>query len=223
MRPTLLLILVLINIDLSLSAEFEAAYESDSIVKAKYEDEDGEIGVVLGKNLMYPREALENGIKGDVILQFTLSKEGKIVDAIIIDSPDLILTKSCAEVLKVLDGKWVPASKNGEPIDKAYLIVFRHHIYMGSVPPSKKEAAARLFDRGKYEKALKLYNKEIESNPYDHVLYDCRSEVRAKLGDPEKAAEDALISKKLSDDIFSVIDITAIGIRRTTSGSYQSF
>jgi TonB family protein len=67
-------------------------------------------------NLHYPEEALETKIKGVVILQFTVKPNGEISQIIVIKG----LGYGCdQEAIRLLEEgpKWVPGSKDGEPIE----------------------------------------------------------------------------------------------------------
>lgn len=181
---------------------------SDSITKASYQD--GDVRAILAQNLTYPTEAFAQNIEGHVILQICISKDGDIIDAKFIESPDIILTNSCTEAFQIIKGKWNPAFTDGKPIDKTYRIVFSHMIYRGSPPPNYYKAAQKHIKREKYEKALKLYNKEIEFNPYDFELFQARSEIKSLLGDDEGAETDKIIANTLYQEIMCVVTITGI-------------
>ena len=72
-----------------------------------------------------------------------------------------------------------------------------------------------LFEKHKYERALKTFNSGIEDNKYDYELYELRSKVKEMLGDIEGAKNDQLNSLRLKVEVMSIIDVTAIGVRRT--------
>ena len=67
-------------------------------------------------NINYPNEARENGIEGIVVVNFTVEKDGSISNVNLVRD----IGKGCgSEVIRVLqmtNNKWIPASKNGEPI-----------------------------------------------------------------------------------------------------------
>jgi len=72
-----------------------------------------------------------------------------------------------------------------------------------------------LFKKQKYERALETFNTGIEDNKYDYELYELRSKVKEMLGDNEGAKNDQINSLRLKDEVMSIIDVTAIGVRRT--------
>lgn len=63
----------------------------------------------------YPRRALRSGIEGVVVVEFTITKDGKVKDPVIIKSPSDIFNRA---VLKVIT-RWQfnPETENGKPIE----------------------------------------------------------------------------------------------------------
>ena len=62
--------------------------------------------------LKYPREAVENGIQGTVMVEFTIGADGKVTDARVVRSVSEVLD---AEALKVVNAspKWKPGRVKG--------------------------------------------------------------------------------------------------------------
>lgn len=69
----------------------------------------------------FPREALEAGIQGRVLVSFVVEGDGTVSSVRIIRSPDPILSR---EVVRALAGspKWTPGSKNGVPVRVKYTL-----------------------------------------------------------------------------------------------------
>ena len=69
----------------------------------------------------FPREALEAGIQGRVLVSFVVEGDGMVSSVRIIRSPDPILSR---EVVRALAGspKWTPGSKNGVPVRVKYTL-----------------------------------------------------------------------------------------------------
>ncbi len=75
----------------------------------------------LKKNVNYPKSALEKGISGNVNIQLQIGKDGSISKEKIIDS----LGFGCdEEVIRAVSQMptWIPASIDGRPISKSYII-----------------------------------------------------------------------------------------------------
>ena len=68
----------------------------------------------IKKNMQYPEEAIKKGIEGQVICQFTVTKDGSIEDIIIVRSVHKLLDQEAIRIIKSLP-KWIPRkNKNGE-------------------------------------------------------------------------------------------------------------
>ena len=73
--------------------------------------------VFIDQNLDYPQEAIDNKIKGTVVLEVTVSPNGAIKNIIIIKS----VGAGCdAEAMRLITAgpKWIPASANGIAIEE---------------------------------------------------------------------------------------------------------
>ena len=69
----------------------------------------------LNSNVKYPVEALENGIRGRVIVQFIIEKDGSISDVKISRSVFSSLDREALRVVKAMP-KWNPGKVNGIPV-----------------------------------------------------------------------------------------------------------
>ena len=68
----------------------------------------------IKKNMQYPEEAKKEGIEGQVICQFTVTKDGSIEDIIIVRSVHKLLDQEAIRIIKSMP-KWIPGkNKNGE-------------------------------------------------------------------------------------------------------------
>jgi len=69
----------------------------------------------IGQNLKYPEIAAENGISGRVIVQFAVSKVGRVVDAVVVRSVDPALDKEAIRVV-MTSPKWTPGRQRGKAV-----------------------------------------------------------------------------------------------------------
>lgn len=69
----------------------------------------------LKKNIKYPKESLENGIQGRVIVQFIVNRDGKIVDPVITRSVDPFIDKEALRLVSNMP-KWEPGEQRGKPV-----------------------------------------------------------------------------------------------------------
>lgn len=73
----------------------------------------------LCENVKYPAEAVEKGIKGKVIVQFVVTKDGKITDAEVARSVDPLLDAEALRAIRSMPD-WEPAQRDGQNIAVKY-------------------------------------------------------------------------------------------------------
>jgi len=215
----IIILFVVVFLTFSISVKSQSTQKIDpslNIEKAKYLNEDPTRH--LSKNVRYPKQCMMDGIQGDVILSFVVDRRGKIDSLAVVSSPNNLISTSSILAFDKLDSLWSPALINKKPIDKKYLIVFRYRMGANEMPSEYfgfKKKANKLFEKRKYEKALKFYTKAIEENPYDFELFESRSKIKEILGNKEVGKPDYLTSINLKNEIMSVVNIEGIGILRT--------
>ncbi|MDR1517815.1 MAG: TonB family protein [Dysgonamonadaceae bacterium] len=69
----------------------------------------------LNDNINYPVVAQEIGIKGRVICNFVIERDGSITDAQVIKGVDPSLDKEALRVIKAMP-KWIPGKQRGKPV-----------------------------------------------------------------------------------------------------------
>lgn len=76
----------------------------------------------LSKNVKYPVIAQENGIQGRAVCQFTVNKDGSIVDVEVVrSSGDKSLDNEAVRVIKSMP-KWKPGQQRGKPVRVKYTV-----------------------------------------------------------------------------------------------------
>jgi hypothetical protein len=209
-------LVVLALLTIFMYSNSQIVQKPDSIIKyekAKYLKED--LNKFLSLKTTYPHTEMISMINGDVVFSFIITKNGKLENLALRDNTDASFLNSSKNAINLLDGEWSPAKLNDVPADKKYLIVFRFRTYVERQPYDCKAQSRNLFDKQKYERALKALNSGIEDNKYDYELFELRSKVKEMLGDNEGAKNDQLNSLSLKYEIMSIIDITAMVVRRT--------
>ncbi|HIX44990.1 MAG TPA: energy transducer TonB [Candidatus Barnesiella excrementipullorum] len=76
---------------------------------------DAELMKYIYDNLRYPAVAQENGIQGQVLLRFVVSRTGAIENIQVLRSPDPSLAKEAVRVLQGMP-KWIPGKQNGNEV-----------------------------------------------------------------------------------------------------------
>jgi TonB family protein len=75
----------------------------------------------LGTSIKYPVNARKNGVAGTVRLSFTVTKEGKLENITVIDSPDDELSQEAVRVIRS-SIYWFPGKELGEPINMKFTL-----------------------------------------------------------------------------------------------------
>lgn len=69
----------------------------------------------IAMNVMYPPSAMENGVEGNVVVEFTVAVDGTISKTKIVKMIDPDLEAAAIEVVKKMP-KWIPAQLDGKPV-----------------------------------------------------------------------------------------------------------
>jgi TonB family protein len=100
----------------------EENVEHDSLVptiSASFIGGEANMRQFIADNLWYPMEAREQLITGKVIISFVVDKEGKLSNIKVCESPNILLSKEAARLIKMMP-KWAPGSKNGEAVNMRF-------------------------------------------------------------------------------------------------------
>ena len=81
----------------------------------------------------YPADALKNGIIGQVVVGFVVSKTGEITNVRIKTSVDPSLDKEAMRIVSSMP-RWIPGKQNGQGVNVFYKIPINF-----SLPPDKAE------------------------------------------------------------------------------------
>lgn len=76
---------------------------------------DGEYLPIVKVAPIYPRRALQRGLEGYVIVEFTVSRQGTVKDVIVIESTSSLFDRAAVEAAQKF--KYKPRVVNGEPIE----------------------------------------------------------------------------------------------------------
>lgn len=73
----------------------------------------------LMDNLQYPKECMEQGIQGRVLVHFIVKKDGSITDVQAVRSPHEKLSEEAVRIVKMMP-KWTPGKQNGKPVQSEF-------------------------------------------------------------------------------------------------------
>ena len=97
------------------SAKSIMSYEEVE-VKPEYPDGMGELGKLLNSNLKYPLISFENGVQGEVLVQFVIDKEGNVKEVTVFKGVDPYLDAEALRVIKMMP-KWKPGKHEGKEVN----------------------------------------------------------------------------------------------------------
>lgn len=80
----------------------------------------------IAANLVYPQEAIDNGVEGRVTVTFVINEEGYLTDLEIVDSPHPVLSNAA---MKTIQGSppWTPGKQRTRPVKVRFYfpVIFR--------------------------------------------------------------------------------------------------
>ena len=84
--------------------------------KPEYPGGMGELGKLLSSNLKYPLKSFENGVQGEVLVQFVVDKEGNVEEVTVFKGVDPYLDAEALRVIKMMP-KWKPGKHEGKEVN----------------------------------------------------------------------------------------------------------
>jgi TonB family protein len=96
--------------------EHELFYVVDEMPTFNDGDPAVEFRKFIAKNLQYPESAARDSISGRVIVQFAVTKEGKVVDPVVVRSVSPELDQEAIRVIQS-SPKWTPGKQRGKEVE----------------------------------------------------------------------------------------------------------
>ena len=84
--------------------------------KPEYPGGMGELSKLLSSNLKYPLISFENGVQGEVLVQFVVDKEGNVEEVTVFKGVDPYLDAEALRVIKMMP-KWKPGKHEGKEVN----------------------------------------------------------------------------------------------------------
>ena len=88
---------------------------------AMYPGGDAALLEYIGRNLVYPEEAISNNIQGRVTLKFVVTEDGSVGEIVLLKGVDPLLDKEAARVISTLP-KFKAGRQNGTPVCVWYTV-----------------------------------------------------------------------------------------------------
>jgi len=89
----------------------------------------------LSKKIIYPPQALNNGIEGRILCSFIVAKDGSISNIEVLQSPNDELSQEAVRVLSLMP-KWNPGINNGEKVNVKCVLPIDFKIDETPIPPT---------------------------------------------------------------------------------------
>ena len=109
----------------------------------------------IAQNLQYPKSAAEKGVDGRVIVQFKVTKSGKVADAVVVRSMDPALDK---EALRVVNSspRWIPGTQRGKAVNVLFTFPI-NFVIQDPVKDNKEKSAAITLKKSDGSEANPVY------------------------------------------------------------------
>lgn len=88
----------------------------------QFEGGEAEMLKFLGTNVKYPKEAVENGVEGLVVVSFVVEKDGSIQETQTVKSLGHGTDEEAIRVVKMMSGQWTPGKQKGETVRVRYTL-----------------------------------------------------------------------------------------------------
>ena len=129
----------------------------------------------LQESLAFQEEFINKaGIEGSVFIQFKVLPNGNLSEYLVINSVCPKYDEAVIRALETANGAWTPGTNNGHPVtmEKEVTVIFKFDgIEMYKTAQLYANKADKLSKEGKYNRAIKLYNKAIVSKRLSQVLH----------------------------------------------------
>jgi len=186
---------------------------TDSISPAKKEWDE-----FFAKNLRYPREALRTRESALVVIAIKIGPDGTLDSLQLLEKASPYFNDQVLRVFDMASLFWKHEVLEGRKFNTSYQIAVNFTFSnTGGPTTDRKKIATNYILAGKPEKALKISEQLVESNPYDFKNYELRSQINRQLGNSDQAEKDLLSSQKVKVDVLSTFDVVIFGVVRSTS------
>ncbi|SHM68935.1 M56 family metallopeptidase [Flavobacterium chilense] len=98
---------------------FTVSYDTASVKEPEFPGGIEEFYKFIGKNFKMPSEASKHNIDGKIQMSFSVEKDGSLSDFKVVKDSGFGIGDEIIRVLK-LSPKWIPASKDGNPVKVSY-------------------------------------------------------------------------------------------------------
>jgi TonB family protein len=104
------------NGELGKVSKFFEDYDKVGYKAPKLSTGDQNIYKFIGQGMIYPAKARRQGIQGEVVCSFIITKEGKVENIVVSKGIDVVLDKEAVRIIRALAFS-TPPTLNGQPTD----------------------------------------------------------------------------------------------------------
>lgn len=172
----------------------------------------------FSSNLKYPPEALRTRQSARVVISIKISPEGTLDSMYLVEKAPEYFNDQVQRVFDMASLFWKHEVLEEREFNKTYQIVVNFIFSNSGGPPAdRKKIASNYILNGKPEKALKISEELVKSNPYDDKNYELRSQINRQLGNEDQAIEDLLSAQRVKKDVLSTYDVIIFGVVRSSA------
>jgi phage-related protein len=179
----------------------------------------------LQKHVEYPTKSYQWKLQGTEVVQFVVTKQGKLSDYKVINSVSAEIDNEVIRLLELTSGRWVPGTINGEPVDmeKEVSLEFKISPKSDFVEMAKwnmQKGNELLFLKDQPKKAVKYFDLAINYLPNSETIQGIRGYCKYMMGDIEGANRDWDRANVLADRKGITVDFEKLA---KTSVKLQEF
>jgi TonB family protein len=105
-------------------------YEQWSVTDiAAFQEGNQDLAAFLAEQIVYPTEALEEGVEGTVMLMFVVDKEGSVTDISPLSRKGYGLEEEAMRVVELTSGMWTPARLRDKPVNMRFRLPVRFTMF----------------------------------------------------------------------------------------------
>lgn len=127
---------------------FPGCEDLKGTIKEKEDCAKEKLLMFLGSNVKYPKIARENGIEGQAVIQFTVTKMGDIEDVVVLRDPGAGMgeaSKVVVEAMNTMPLKWTPGRQKGVPVNVQYTVPLKFKLNNDTSPINKENQSPAQF------------------------------------------------------------------------------
>lgn len=168
-------------------------------VKPRFQDDDASsFAKWVFTELKYPEQAVAENLSGRVTMQFTIAKDGSVINVKVLRSAHPVLDAEAVRVIS-MSPKWKPGKVKGEPVDVIYIFPVIFKMGNTSVATFDLDVIPAVFESPYKKEGLEYpTSTEFTEWVFMNIKYPAEAKANGIQGDA-KVAFDILNSGKIAN------------------------